>query len=61
MLTVEEAADILGMTKWGVFKKIERGKLKATKKAGVWDIDPRSLRALAAKERKPGRRPRGKR
>lgn len=60
MLTVDEAAEALGVTKWAVFKRIERRQLKATKKAGVWDIDPRSLRALAAKERRPGN-PRKKR
>lgn len=55
MLAVEEAAEILGVTKWAVLKRIARGQLKATKKAGVWDINPRSLRALAGKERRPGR------
>lgn len=55
MLTVEEAAEILKISKWGVYKQIERGQLKAQLKAGVWDIDRRSLRAVAAKERKPGR------
>lgn len=53
MLTVEEAAKALGMTKWGVLKKIERGQLKAEKKSGVWDIDRRSFNAVKAKERKP--------
>jgi hypothetical protein len=54
MLTVEEAAEELRLTKWAVLKRIERGQLKARKKAGVWDIDRRSFNAAKAKERKSG-------
>lgn len=53
MISTEDAAEVLGISPSGVLKYIKRGKLKGVKK-GVWDIDPRSLRALAAKERKPG-------
>jgi excisionase family DNA binding protein len=54
MLTVTEAAVQLGVSTRRVCALIKAEKLKATKKAGVWDIDRRSLRALAAKDRKPG-------
>lgn len=58
MITVDEAAERLGLTKWGVFKYLREGRLKAQKKSGVWDIDPRSLKALASRDRKPGPKPR---
>lgn len=54
MLTVTEAAVQLGVSTRRVRALIQAEQLKANKNAGVWDIDPRSLRALAAKERRPG-------
>jgi excisionase family DNA binding protein len=54
VLTVEEAAVQLGVTPHRVRAMIAAKQLKATKKARVWDIDPRSLKALAAKDRRPG-------
>lgn len=35
-LTVEKVADYLGITKWGVLKKIERGQLPAHKNGRRW-------------------------
>ena len=54
MLTIDEAAAELNLSRESVEKYIRQGRIKAVKK-GVWDINRRSLRAFAAKERKPGR------
>ena len=53
MLTTQDAAKERGVCISQIQKMIKRGQLKAVKKSGVWDIDPRSLRALAGKAGRP--------
>lgn len=54
MLTVDEAAVQLGVLPHRVRVFLRDGRIKAVKKGRDWDIDPRSLKAFAAKERKAG-------
>ncbi len=47
--SVNEAAALLGMTKWGVFAMLRDGRwLKGQKANGVWFIDRASVDAIIA-------------
>jgi len=53
MLTTEQVAKKLGVTRGRVVAMLQSGRLKGTKFANVWMIDPKDLSAV--KDRKPGR------
>jgi excisionase family DNA binding protein len=52
-LTVAEAAASLGITVSGVTMAIQRGRLKAEKRAGAWWVDPREVERYRAKYSRP--------
>jgi excisionase family DNA binding protein len=53
LLTVAQAADLLGISPQRVRQLISAGRLKAEKAGRDWLIDPPDLEAV--RERKPGR------
>lgn len=55
MKTIKEAADTLGISKWAIYKAIQRGtelgtKFKNVDRLGLYMIPTNSLKALARKK-----------
>lgn len=60
-ITVEEAAEILGVVSDHVRLLIRRGRIQATRFSTVWLVDPTSVRAYLTNGRTPAKgRPRKK-
>jgi excisionase family DNA binding protein len=57
VLAVDAAAEV-GISKWAIWKAIERGQLAATKIGRQWFIPRREVDRFKAETRKPGRKPR---
>lgn len=56
MMTTDEAAAVLQVTRRRVQELIRLGTLQATKRGRDWMIDPASVEAYKNSPRKPGRR-----
>lgn len=50
VVTVREAAALLGLSERGVQARIERGKLRAIKLSGRWLIDSRAIDAAMVED-----------